>query len=1190
MKKLHLSYDLSFEELYTLDGLKKLDSLFIEKLLRISPDLCNKMLDARTHHNKLYKLDESKLILELAPHLESFISELFSIQNSVENYKDEDKKLDIIYQCNKSFIQKHVMNLDKNMSEIIANINTTKTSLMMYGVVLPSDPHNVLEAEIDMSTTFLEIYEQSNSEDEEWATYHREILTHVENYSLWAVKSFEGRKFHMNGALFRVAMKLDYNNLIPDLKNFSNFSQQSITVTKNGEMLAWILFAANFKIPTTLERWSFNNKKTILHSKQRGILKIAYTSTIMNFPESFVCTYNNIDYQKNFLFRILNHPEKSDVNNIISERYTYLSLDPDHLRTRSGFGLNDIQTTSVQASHEANYCLYCHNRSKDSCSHGMKQTDGYQENPLKVKLQGCPLEQKISEMHLLRSNRNVIGALATIMIDNPMVAATGHRICNDCMKGCIFQKQTPVNTPSVESKILKDVLYFPFGFEIYSLLSRWNPLNFINSLPKAPNNHKALVVGLGPAGFTLIHYLLNAGVNVVGVDGLKIEPLISKFTGISNDGSRCSFEPIDNIQNLFEKLESRTPKGFGGVMEYGITVRWDKNMLDIIRLLLLRRKNFRMYDGVRFGSNLTYNDCREFNHLAFSVGAGSPNIPDIKNVLTKGVRMSSDFLMSLQAGGAHRSKVILPLEIRMPIVVIGAGLTAVDSATEAIQYYLVQIRKFLNQYELLGEKFIASLNKEDKITAREFISHARQLKKNPKKSNQLIEKWGGVTILYRKTLQDSPAYRINHEELAAAFEEGIKFVENAVPNEILDDEFGHCKGVVCTINGKNTFIHAKSVIVATGTKPNTFLSKEDHRLINNPKVSYFGDADPKYNGSVVKAMASAKNGYKKILEQLKNSKTNNVDIFKKFDALLTCKVKEVVRLTPNVIEVIVKAPLAAAHFEPGQFFRLQKYESNTSAIKGYKFPMEGLALTGAAVKGDYVSLVVLELGLSSKLCNLLKPNEKVVLMGPTGMPTSIPHKKTVLLIGGGLGNAVLISIGKKMREQGCRVLYFAGYKKLSDRFKVQEIEEAADTVIWCCDEGLFSGSRSSDVVFHGNIIEAIKSYPKDMEIQRSDIQKMIVIGSDSLMAAVAEMRKDTKMPYPGIASVNSPMNCMMKEICAQCIQKHRVGDEDIYIYSCASQDQNIDTVDFKHLEKRLTQNSLLEKTADKFFTKIKHKN
>jgi NADPH-dependent glutamate synthase beta subunit-like oxidoreductase len=91
---------------------------------------------------------------------------------------------------------------------------------------------------------------------------------------------------------------------------------------------------------------------------------------------------------------------------------------------------------------------------------------------------------------------------------------------------------------------------------------------------------------------------------------------------------------------------------------------------------------------VRFGSNLTFDECRDFNHIALCAGAGSPNIPDIKNILTKGVRMSSDFLMSLQAGGAYRTKTILPLQIRMPIIIIGAGLTAVDSATEAIQYYL----------------------------------------------------------------------------------------------------------------------------------------------------------------------------------------------------------------------------------------------------------------------------------------------------------------------------------------------------------------------------------------------------------------------------------------------------------------------------------------------------------------------
>jgi hypothetical protein len=45
--------------------------------------------------------------------------------------------------------------------------------------------------------------------------------------------------------------------------------------------------------------------------------------------------------------------------------------------------------------------------------------------------------------------------------------------------------------------------------------------------------------------------------------------------------------------------------GFGGVAEYGITVRWDKNFLKIIRLLLERRREFAMFGGVRFGGTLT---------------------------------------------------------------------------------------------------------------------------------------------------------------------------------------------------------------------------------------------------------------------------------------------------------------------------------------------------------------------------------------------------------------------------------------------------------------------------------------------------------------------------------------------------------------------------------------------------------
>ena len=199
-------------------------------------------------------------------------------------------------------------------------------------------------------------------------------------------------------------------------------------------------------------------------------------------------------------------------------------------------------------------------------------------------LAGCPLDEKISEMHTLRAQGSVLGAFATIAIDNPMMAATGHRICNDCMKACIYQKQEPVDIPQAETSVLKDVLALPWGFEIYALLTRWNPLDIRRPLPRPDSGRKVLIVGLGPAGFTLAHHLMNDGHTVVAIDGLKIEPL--------------GFDPaapVRDAETLFENLDDRVMAGFGGVAEYGITVRWNKNYLKLVRLLLERRAAIRAF-------------------------------------------------------------------------------------------------------------------------------------------------------------------------------------------------------------------------------------------------------------------------------------------------------------------------------------------------------------------------------------------------------------------------------------------------------------------------------------------------------------------------------------------------------------------------------------------------------------------
>jgi len=231
---------------------------------------------------------------------------------------------------------------------------------------------------------------------------------------------------------------------------------------------------------------------------------------------------------------------------------------------------------------------------------------------------------------------------------------------------------------------------------------------------------------------------------------------------------------------------------------------------------------------------------------------------------------------------------------------------------------------------------------------------------------------------------------------------------------------------------------------------------------------------------------------------------------------------------------------------------------------------------------------VLEMGGSSDLCAYLEKDEPVILMGPTGTATEITENETVMLVGGGLGNAVLFSIGKAFKDAGSKVLYFAGYKKKQDRYKVEEIEKASNLIIWCCDEGEFKPERNGDKTFHGNIVQAMEAYGSgelgDIPLAMQDVSRIITIGSDRMMAAVTQARHTVLKEYLnpkhiGIGSINSPMQCMMKEICAQCLQRHIDPEtgERYYVYSCMNQDQVLDEVDFPHLNERLKQNTVQEK-------------
>jgi NADPH-dependent glutamate synthase beta subunit-like oxidoreductase/NAD(P)H-flavin reductase len=1167
-----LAFNLNFQDLYSREGLVKLDSLFVKELAAANADIHNRFVAARADKSSLPEKDLSNLLIDVSPYVEDFTAKLFGIQKEVNVLAAKHDELANIYTCKRLFVQRQVVKKYKEEEAITFDGAALRAELeKLFGAPL---------TEKNFADNVTHWLDNANTSEEK--------IDLATRYAAWALHSEEGKKFHKKGVLFKTPKKLDFFNLVP-------------------------------------------------------------------------------------------------VETVVSHGITIQKL-PDHdLHYREGFGLTDKGGTLEQALDDSNYCIFCHNQGKDSCSKGLKEKDGtYKHTVHNVKQAGCPLEEKISEMNTLKSRGVSLGALAMVVIDNPMCAGTGHRICNDCMKGCIYQKQEPVNIPRNETRVLQDVLDLPYGFEIYSLYTRWNPLNIDRPLPKAETGYKALVVGLGPAGFTLAHHLLNDGHTVVAIDGLKIEPLPENISGVTQTGSRVEFTPIKDINEIFENLDERVLAGFGGVAEYGITVRWNKNYLKVIRLLIERRASFAMYGGVRFGSTITYDNAFKdygFDHVALCMGAGKPTVIDMANALARGVRTASDFLMSLQLSGAAKKDSIANLQLRLPVAVIGGGLTAVDAATESLAYYPVQVEKFLRRYESLVEELgvenvRSRWSEEETLVAEEFIEHAKAIRlekeaayEEKRKPNviALLKEWGGVKVVYRKSLSDAPAYRLNHEEVELAMGEGIEFVPNASPLGVELDKYGHAEALKVLVSQENQesgiknqdstspdsrfqipdsspveqIIQARTIFMAAGTNPNTVLQREDPEHfhldgkyfsavdengnpvkpepnISKPEVvnvllnksendkftSFFGDLHPSFVGNVVKAMGAAKQGYPiitKVLDKAAPTSDKSAsDFIKQMNKELIATVHKVERLTSNIIEVVIHAPAAARGFHPGQFYRLQNYEVNATKLTDSKnnktsLTMEGLALTGAWVdkKKGLLSVIVLEMGGSSDLCYHLKKDEPIVLMGPTGTPTHTQGGETVMLVGGGLGNAVLFSIGKAFKQAGSKVLYFAGYKKAQDRYKIKEIEEASDVIVWACDEATFTPEREQDRSFHGNIVQAIEAYGTGMlgktDIRVQDVDRIIAIGSHRMMEAVGKARhnvlKDLLKPnHEAVGSINSPMQCMMKEVCAQCLQKHidPVTGAESYVYSCFNQDQCLDTVSFEHLDQRLMQNGVQEKLTAKW--------
>ncbi len=261
-------------------------------------------------------------------------------------------------------------------------------------------------------------------------------------------------------------------------------------------------------------------------------------------------------------------------------------------------------------------------------------------------------------------------------------------------------------------------------------------------------------------------------------------------------------------------------------------------------------------------------------------------------------------------------------------------------------------------------------------------------------------------------------------------------------------------------------------------------------------------------------------------------------------------------------------------------------DKNRKPLPLYSAAMAGLALLGVPHPKDpeLLSFYVVERGASSRLVQRLQPGDPLALMGPTGAHMSrILAPSTILVIGDIISPAFLMSMAEKFLREGHRIWYLGYFEQARDLYCQEKLESVAEKIIWLTRQGVISARRSQDLSFQdGDVQNALRQFP-----DLASVGQVWVLGSGCLLQEIKSVRSGLNPPWPEsipvLGSVYGPMQCMLKGVCAQCLQWQidpATGKRSKAVYACSWQHQPLSGIDIVNLDERLAQNRCQETLTD----------
>ena len=250
-------------------------------------------------------------------------------------------------------------------------------------------------------------------------------------------------------------------------------------------------------------------------------------------------------------------------------------------------------------------------------------------------------------------------------------------------------------------------------------------------------------------------------------------------------------------------------------------------------------------------------------------------------------------------------------------------------------------------------------------------------------------------------------------------------------------------------------------------------------------------------------------------------------------------------LAPKVRQLEVEAPRVAARHRPGHFVIVRAHSA------GERVP---LTIADSDAKRGTITLVIQVIGATTeRLCALGSGDMLSDVVGPLGKATEIEHFGHVVLVGGGVGTAVIYPQASALKAKGNRVTAVMGGRSKAYVILEKELSAICDAVYPCTDDGSYG--------YNGFVTGKLGELIADPKLP---VNAVITAGPVPMMKAIANVTREKAILT--IASLN-PVMVDGTGMCGGC--RVTVGGK--ILFACVDGPEfNAHEVDFTSLTDRLT--------------------